>query len=113
MSGLAALPTGVDPVTLSQGAEPVPATKDKTAQAAQQFEGLLMGMLFQIMRKTVQPSGLFGDSGHSRSTYEYLLDQAVADKAAASGKGWGLAQAIEKTWSLQDTAKPTKALPKG
>ena len=112
MSGLVALPT-VDAVTLGQGAERVPPTKDKTEKAAQQFEGLMMGLLFQAMRKTVQPSGLFGDSGQSRSTYEYLLDQALADKAASTGKGWGLAERLKEEWSRQDTPKTPKALAKG
>jgi Rod binding domain-containing protein len=107
-----ALPT-VDGVALGQGAERVPPATDKTDKAAQQFEGMVMSLLFQSMRKTVQPSGLFGDSGQSRSTYEYLLDQAVADKAASSGKGWGLADRLKEAWSREDTTKNPKALPKG
>jgi Rod binding domain-containing protein len=78
-------------------APPDPA--EKTDKAARQFEGLLMGLLFQTMRKTVQPSGLLGDSGGSRSTYEYLMDQAVADRAASSGRGWGLAEQLKASWS--------------
>jgi Rod binding domain-containing protein len=105
VSGLVALPA-VDAATLGQGAEKVPPAADKTREAAQQFEGLLMGLLFQAMRQTVQPSGLLGDSGHSRSTYEYLMDQAVANKAAASGKGWGLAERLEAEWSRGKDAKP-------
>lgn len=105
MSGLVSLPA-VDAATLGQGAEKVPSVQDKTKEAAQQFEGLLMGLLFQAMRKTIQPSGLLGDSGHSRSTYEYLMDQAVANKAAASGKGWGLAERLEAEWSRNTEAKP-------
>ena len=46
-------------------------------EAALEFEGLLMAQLFQTLRKTVEPSGLFGEEGQARSTYEYLLDQAV------------------------------------
>jgi Rod binding domain-containing protein len=107
-----ALPS-VDAVTLGQGTEQVPSVKDKTDKAAHQFEGLLMGMLFQAMRKTVQPSGLFGDSGQSRSTYDYLLDQAVANNAASSGKGWGLAEQLKEAWSRQDTSKNPKPVSKG
>jgi Rod binding domain-containing protein len=112
VGGLVALPT-VDAVALGRGAERVPAATDKTDKAAQQFEGMVMSLLFQSMRKTVQPSGLFGDSGQSRSTYEYLLDQALADKAASSGKGWGLADRLKEAWSREDTAKNPKTLPKG
>jgi len=41
---------------------------------------MLMSFVFQQMRGTVQPSGLFGDDGNARSTYDYLLDQAVTAK---------------------------------
>lgn len=108
MNGLVALPA-VDAATLGQGAEKVPPAADKTREAAQQFEGLLMGLLFQAMRKTIPPSSLFGDSGHSRSTYEYLMDQAVANKAASSGKGWGLAERLEEAWSRRDEAPKAPA----
>jgi Rod binding domain-containing protein len=68
-------------------------------KAALAFEGQLMSMLFQSMRKTVQSSGLLGDSGQARSTFEYLFDQTVADSALKGGKGWGLAARIEESWS--------------
>jgi Rod binding domain-containing protein len=58
-----------------------------------------MSMLFQNMRKTVEVSGLLGDSGQARSTFEYLFDQAVADSALKGGKGWGLASRLEESWS--------------
>lgn len=108
MSGPLSLPA-VDAAALAQGAGRVPAPSDKTRKAAEQFEGLLMGLLFQAMRKTIQPSHLFGDSGNSRSTYEYLMDQAVADKAAASGRGWGLAERLEEAWSRRDEAPTVPA----
>lgn len=108
MSGPLSLPA-IDAATLGQGAAVVPTPSDKTKKAAEQFEGLLMGLLFQAMRKTIQPSHLFGDSGNSRSTYEYLMDQAVADKAASSGKGWGLAERLEEAWSRRDEAPKVRA----
>jgi hypothetical protein len=46
----------------------------------------------------VQPSGLFGETGNARSTYEYLLDQAVTSNAMKAGKGWGLSQQLEAKW---------------
>ncbi len=72
-------------------------------EAALLFEGMLMTQVFQAMRKTIQSSNLFGDASGSRSTYEYLLDQAVVEHAMASGKGWGLAERLEK--SMGDTKK--------
>jgi Rod binding domain-containing protein len=94
----------VDTVAQAQGARALPGSAEKTEKAARQFEGLLMGQLFQAMRKTVEPSGLLGDSGQSRSTYEYLMDQAVLEKAVTSGRGWGLAERLKASWE-----KPTKA----
>jgi hypothetical protein len=32
------------------------------------------------------------------------MDQAVANKAASSGKGWGLAERLEEAWSRRDEA---------
>lgn len=92
----------VDALTQAQGAKALPGPADKTDKAARQFEGLLMGILIQSMRKTVQPSGLFGDSGPSRSTYEYLMDQAVVDKAVTGGRGWGLAERLKANWTRPD-----------
>ncbi|GEM_PF-375599 len=104
--GLTALPT-VDALGQAQGATALPDSKEKTAKAAQQFEGLLMNLLFQGMRKTVEHSKLLGDSGSSRSTYEYLMDQAVVDKAVSAGRGWGLAAKLEAAWSKsQAQVKP-------
>jgi Rod binding domain-containing protein len=89
----------VDSVAQAQGAKAIPETLEKTEKAARQFEGMLMGLLFQTMRKTVEPSGLFGDSGQSRSTYEYLMDQAVVERAVSGGRGWGLAERLQACWS--------------
>ena len=102
MSGIQGLAT-VDTLAQAQGAGVLPEASEKTDKAARQFEGLLMSMLFQTMRKTVQPSGLFGDSGQSRSTYEYLMDQAVVDRAVAGGRGWGLADWLKAAWAQAGT----------
>lgn len=84
----------------------VPPSKDVKA-VAREFEGLLMAQFFQTLRKTVPPSGLFGDGGQARSTYEYLLDQAVVQQSMSAGKGWGLAERLEQAWSLrQEKAAP-------
>lgn len=74
------------------------AGKPGTLEAAGQFEGMLMAYMFQHMRQTVQPSGLFGDDGMARSTYEDPLDQAVSAKAVSGGKGWGLSQILAAKW---------------
>lgn len=69
------------------------------AQAAHEFEGMLLSQMMQVMRSTVEPSGLFGEGGQARSTYEYLLDQAVIDKAVKAGRGFGLAERLERLWN--------------
>ncbi|WP_316676510.1 rod-binding protein [uncultured Tolumonas sp.] len=97
----AAVQSPVDTLTLSSSKLGVDKLTDH--QAALQFEGLVMTQMFQAMRKTIQPSGLFGDDSGSRSTYEYLLDQAVLEHAMTSGKGWGLADRLENSWKA---AKP-------
>lgn len=75
--------------------------KSSPKEAAKKFEGLLMAQLFQSLRKTVEPSGLFGDGGQARQTYEYLFDQAVVEHAMQAGRGWGLAERIEQDWARQ------------
>ena len=101
----------VDTLAQAQGAQAMPDAAEKTDKAARQFEGLLMGLLFQTMRKTVEPSGLLGDSGQSRSTYEYLMDQAVVDRAVSSGHGWGLAERLKAGWTRTEKTGTEKGLP--
>jgi Rod binding domain-containing protein len=76
--------------------------KTSPKEAARKFEGLLMAQMFQSLRKTVEPSGLFGEGGQARQTYEYLFDQAVVEHSMASGRGWGLAERIEQDWTRQN-----------
>jgi len=99
----------VDALALAQGAKAIPDADEKSDKAARQFEGLLMSMLFQTMRKTIEPSGLLGDSGQSRSTYEYLMDQAVVDRAVSGGRGWGLAERLKAAWSQAGTKAESSA----
>jgi len=73
--------------------------KTSTKEAARMFEGMLMAQLFQSMRKTVPHSNLFGDDTQARTTYEYLMDQAVMEHAVKSGRGWGLSDRLEEAWS--------------
>lgn len=83
----------------------LPAAGEKDAAAARQFEGMVMSLLFQTMRKTVEPSGLLGDGGQSRSTYEMLMDQAVVDKAVGGGRSWGLAERLADSWKQASGAR--------
>jgi Rod binding domain-containing protein len=97
--GIGSLTTpGASPQEIVAQASALP-SNERTAEAAKQFEAMLMENLFRTMRKTVQPSGLFGDGGNARSTYEYLLDQAVTSGALNAGKSMGLAGKLEAAWS--------------
>ena len=101
-----------DALSLKLDADPIallnrrqPAAGDKTEAAARQFEGMVMSLLFQSMRKTVEPSGLLGDGGQARSTYEMLMDQALVDKAVGGGRTWGLAERLSESWKQASDAR--------
>ena len=105
MSGLAILaPAAQAPADLVAPRLPAPGGAH-TAEAAKQFEAMMMAYMFQQMRQTVHPSGLFGNEGVARSTYDYLLDQAVTTRALQSGKGFGLAQRLEAEWDAHNVKK--------
>jgi len=72
--------------------------ENKMGQTATEFEAMLMTQLFQTLRKTVEPSGLFGCNQTERSIYDYLFDQSIFQNAAANGKTWGLASRLEESW---------------
>lgn len=108
MAGAAPLvPSAVDLAATARTPQvPRSESKERIAKVAREFEGMLMEQLMQSMRKTVEPSGLFGQEGQSRSTYEYLLDQAVIGKAVQAGKGFGLAAYMERHWADRTAPLP-------
>lgn len=75
---------------------PVALNKPEAKEAALAFEGMLWTQIFQGMRKTVEPGGLFGEDDGARTTYEYLFDQVVVQAAMASGKSLGLAERLTR-----------------
>jgi Rod binding domain-containing protein len=99
MFDLPSISSHLDPVSLAKNAMLAKPEKDKIAQTASDFEAMLMAQLFQSMRKTIEPSGLFGENETSKSTYEYLLDNAVMQQAVANGQTWGLAARLEESWT--------------
>jgi soluble lytic murein transglycosylase-like protein len=62
-------------------------------KVARQFESLLVNELLKNMRATVPENSLWGDSGGSR-IYRQMHDEALAEKIAASGNGFGIADLI-------------------
>jgi Rod binding domain-containing protein len=101
VSGLPALAQAAPQEIVAQSLPGQGSNPAGNAEAAKQFEGMLMAFVFQQMRKTVQPSGLFGDNGMARSTYEYMLDQAVTSNAMNAGKGWGISQQLAAQWNAK------------
>ncbi len=68
-------------------------TQPTAAEAAEQFEGLLMQQLWSIMRQTA--GGLGGGSGPGAGMYAHMMDQAVAGQLTRAG-GLGLAAQLER-----------------
>jgi len=101
-AGLSSLGLPAPQEIVAQALPAAGANPGRTAEAAKQFEGMLMENLFRLMRKTVEPSGLFGKDGNTQSTYEYLLDQAVTTNAMNAGKGLGLSQKLVAAWSAKE-----------
>jgi Rod binding domain-containing protein len=109
MQDALSLKVDLDPTLLLK--QRSPQAQDRTADSARQFEGMVMSLLFQTLRKTVEPSSLLGEGGQTRSTYEMLMDQAVVDKAMGSGRSWGLAERLEATWrQASDAQKGSQGL---
>ncbi|MCL1907999.1 MAG: hypothetical protein FWG12_01370 [Holophagaceae bacterium] len=100
MNDFPSLTSNLDAVSLLNVAQLPKSEKDKIAQTASEFEGMLMAQMFQILRKTVEPSGLFGTNQTERSTYDYLFDQAIVQHAISSGQTWGLAERLEESWRM-------------
>lgn len=82
----------LDPTGRAAPAASEPARTPALADAAREFESLLLHMMIKAMRQSVQRSDLFGDSQHLE-TYEMLQDQELA-KSMARGRGIGFAEMI-------------------
>jgi Rod binding domain-containing protein len=88
----------VDIANLAKTSQMSKQKDNKLGKTASEFEAMLMTQLFQTLRKTVEPSGLFGDNQTERNIYEYLFDQSIFQNAAANGQTWGLASKLEEQW---------------
>jgi len=65
------------------------------ADAAREFEGYLMRMLLDEMRRTVKSGGLF--DGRATAGYQLMLDDALMRQMAQRG-GLGLARQLALQW---------------
>ncbi len=61
-------------------------------KACEDFEAIFIRQMFQVMRKTIQKSGLFG-GGMQEEILTDLCDERVADEIA-HGRGIGISQAL-------------------
>ncbi len=97
-------PTLNDPALAAAGRTPAraAAVDPKIKQAAQAFEAHFIAALLEQMRKTVPQGGLFGN-GPGASTYQWLMDQQLAQAMAAQG-GLGLARSIEQRYDAAPAA---------
>lgn len=80
--------------------------KEKLKKACDEFEGILLNMVYDSMRATVQKSDLIpSDSG--RDIFEGMLDDELMNNAAKSG-GVGLSNMMYKQLSarMNEAYKP-------
>jgi Rod binding domain-containing protein len=68
------------------------------AEAAREFEGYLLRVLLDEMRRTVTSGGLF--DGRATAGYQAMLDDALMRQAAARG-GLGLANQLLAEWEAK------------
>jgi Rod binding domain-containing protein len=109
MANFPTITSNVDLVSIFQTAQMSKETEDKIAKTAAEFEAMLMGLMFQTMRKTVESSGLFEENQNERAIYDSLFDQAVLQQATAAGHTWGLAERVEESWKLAQMKADAKA----
>jgi Rod binding domain-containing protein len=109
MTSFPSIAPDFDPVSILQTAQLPKETEDKIGKTAAEFEAMLMAQMFQTMRKTVEPSGLFEENQNERSLYDYLFDQAVLQQATAAGQTWGLAEKLEESWKMAQINADAKA----
>lgn len=78
--------------------------RQKIKKVAQDFEGLIVGMMMKSMRATVGKDKLTG-GGHGEEVYRSMLDQEYANAAVKRSGGVGLAKTIERDIIRQESRK--------
>ncbi len=80
-----------------------PTSKDQKQlkEACQGFEAIFFSAMVKSMRQTLPGDALFGKS-QGVEIFESMYDQALVDRLAASGRGVGIAEALEA--SLNNTS---------
>ncbi len=62
-------------------------------EVAQQFEAVFVAQLLQVMRQSVESSGLFGEGSAGKQVHLEMMDQELALELVRRG-GFGLADQI-------------------
>lgn len=70
--------------------------KEKLMEACKDFEGILMGIMFRQMKKTIPESKFFPKS-YAREIFEDMLDEELVNNA--KGTGLGIADILYKQLS--------------
>jgi Rod binding domain-containing protein len=103
----------MDPINRA-GASQAPLTAEqetslkKLREAAQQLEGVFVGLLFKQMRASAPTTSVFGKVSEREKTFNEMLDTARADAVGKSG-AFGFAKAIEA--QLRDVVLGTRRSP--
>lgn len=87
--------TATLPVGGASGPPPEAATERSLAEAAQQFEAVLVRQLLKVLRRTAPSGGLLGDSGPGGGVYLQMFDDALADQLTKAG-GLGLSPMVAR-----------------
>jgi len=95
LSGMAF--SGIDPRTPSEGQN-----AQQLRQAAEELEGLFLGLLLKSMRSTVSEGGLFKE-GTDAKMYKDMFDQEVGRALSRRG-GIGLADMIIRDQILREAS---------
>jgi Rod binding domain-containing protein len=85
---------------------PAAADQRQIAQAATQFEGILIRQLLSVLRKTAPEGGLLGGDGSSGQMYLQMFDEALADNLAEAG-GLGMRATLEQAFGGESPAGQT------
>ncbi len=102
-------PTGIATTLAHQAGRATPEAGPDNLEAARAFEGYLVEMMVQQMRKTI-PEGIFQSTGVDM--FSGMFDQAVAKEIAAAG-GFGLAEVMMAQMSGTDPSSLSMAVEPG
>lgn len=93
-----------EPIAIPQsGIQPRTAEQERarSADAAKQFEAVLLQQLVSVMRQTAPSGGMMGESSGASGQYMAMFDQAIAEHMAAGG-GLGLQNTLFRSLGGQE-----------